>query len=311
MAGLSVVVVNWNTRELLRDCLDSVLRNAQDILLEVLVVDNASTDGSRELVRSQFPEVRLIENEVNLGFAVANNQAFPLCSAEYVLLLNSDTIVVGNALKILVDFLSEHPKVGAVGPKVVHPASRLRTLSCGYQPTIRTMFDHYFFLSRLFPNWRIFRGFHLLIGVHDDRPRPVEWLSGACFLVRRKVIERVGPLSEDWFMYAEDLEWCDRISAAGWALYHVPEAVIEHYHGASAQRNEAVSTMWVQSLQRHFVARTQPARIHLLLFNAILAVGLMSRAIIYWLRGLTDRGDGDFWRAESRRFLAYARAAWK
>lgn len=306
---LSIVIVSWNTRDLLADCLNSVMVNARHLSLQVIVIDNGSADGSAAMVRSEFPGVQLVENEANIGFAAANNRALPLCSAEYVLLLNPDTRVIGPALTILSDFLREHPPVGAVGPKIVHPQSRFRTLSCGYQPTIRTIFNHYFFLSRLFPESPAFRGYQLLMGVHDKQPRVVEWLSGVCLMVRRQVIEQVGPLREDWFMYAEDLEWCERISAGGWGLVHVPTAIVEHHQGASAQQNEAVRTMWVQSLKRYFVMRTKATRLQSLVFNTVLGMGLLFRAALYWGQGLAPRPDRRMWQAESRRFWAYALAA--
>jgi len=311
MPNLSIIIVNWNTKDLLADCLDSIMENGHGLSLQIFVVDTDSPDGCAEMVRTRFPDVHLIENETNVGFAAANNQALPLCFAEYVMLLNSDTQIVGNALVVLVDFLNEHPRAGAIGPKIVHPLSRLRTLSCGYQPTLRTIFNHYFFLSRLFPESQTFRGYHLLIDIHDDRPRPVEWLSGACLLVRRQVIEQVGPLREDWFMYVEDLEWCDRISAGGWELIHVPDAVVQHYQGASTQRNKAVSTMWIQNLKEYFVMRSRATRLESSLFSLVLAMGLTFRAVLYWVRGLVQGQSDVAWRAEGNRFLAHALTALK
>jgi len=309
VTDLSIIVVSWNTKDLLADCLNSVIANSRDLSLQIIVVDNGSADGSAAMVRSKFSNVQLIENQANLGFAAANNLALPLCTAEYVLLLNPDTRIIGQALSILAEFLREHPQVGAVGPKVVHPLSRFRTLSCGHQPTIRTVFNHYFFLSRLFPESPAFRGYQLLMGVHDREPRAVEWLSGVCLMVRRQVIEQVGPLREDWFMYAEDLEWCERISAGGWELVHVPAAIVEHHQGASVQQNEAVHTMWVQSLKQYFVMRTQATHLQSLVFSMVLSMGLLFRAVLYWGQGLVARQDRRMWQAESRRFWAYALAA--
>lgn len=309
MVDLSIIIVNWNTRELLRDCLASIFATAGDVsgrMIEVFVVDNNSSDGSTEMVREQFPQVRLIENQENAGFAVANNQVFPLCSADYVLLLNPDTRVLGDALSVLLTFMKEHPDTGAIGPKIVHPEMRLRVLSCGYQPTVRTIFNQYFFLSSLFPTSRAFRGTNLIIGVHDSQVEPVEWLSGACLLVRKQVIEQVGPLSEEWFMYAEDMEWCHRIAASGWKLYHVPTAVIEHYTNASSDQNKAVAVTWVRNLRSYFVSREHPSRLKLFLFDCVLVSGMFMRAIIYWARSIIDHQRRAMWQAEARKFLAYA-----
>jgi GT2 family glycosyltransferase len=307
MSDLSVVIVSWNTRELLRDCLESVFNS--DLTLDVLVVDNNSSDGSQAMVRERFPQVRLIENRNNVGFAVANNQAFPLCSADYVLLLNSDTRISGDALSLLVKFMREHPEAGAVGPKIVHPEMRLRVLSCGYQPTLRTLLNQYFFLSSFFPHMEIFRGTNLLIGVHDDRVREVEWLSGACMLVRRKVIEDVGALNEEWFMYAEDMEWCQRIMAGGWKIYHIPEAVVEHRLGASSEQNEEVSTMWVKSLRSYFIVSRHPSWFRLFLFDFILIAGLFLRAGIYAMRAFINAQHRALWKSEAKKFVSYAVSA--
>src|SRR5690554_4250491 len=149
---LSIVVVNWNTRDLLRDCLALVFQYADGIVPEVFVVDNHSSDGSGAMVRREFPAVRLVENESNVGFAAANNQVFSLCTADLVMLLNPDTRVREGALQTLVRFMRAHPKAGAAGPLVVHPAGRLRAMSCGQQPTLRTLFNHYSGLSALLPH---------------------------------------------------------------------------------------------------------------------------------------------------------------
>src|SRR5438270_5718445 len=131
--ALSVIILSWNTRDLLRDCLTSVIGEAAGLETEIIVADNASSDGSVEMVRETFPNVRIIENKTNLGFAVANNRVFPLCRSDKILLLNSDTIVKPQALQIMVDFLDQHPDVGVVGPKLIHPHARLDVLGCGEQ----------------------------------------------------------------------------------------------------------------------------------------------------------------------------------
>jgi GT2 family glycosyltransferase len=302
---LSIVIVNWNTADLLRECLQSVLENAGAIVPEVLVVDNHSSDGSQDMVRQEFPSVRLIANQSNVGFAAANNQAFPECSADLILLLNPDTRVLGEGLAVLVAFMRAHPEAGAIGPKVVHPAGRLRLLSCGYQPTLRTLFNHFSGLSSLFPHSPAFRGLHLVMGRHDDCVRAVEWISGACLLVRKQVIQQAGALSEEWFMYAEDMEWCQRIAAAGWRLYSVPEAVVEHHVGAAASRSKRVSTMWVGSLRSYCVCREPPSFIRLLLLDAVLIAGLGMRALLYFARALVGCRRRDMWRSEARRFATY------
>ena len=302
---LSIVIVNWNTLPLLRSCLESVLQENESLSMETLVVDNASTDGSADMVSHDFPWVRLIRNSENVGFARANNQAILDSTGRYVFLLNSDTQVKEGAIRTLVQFMDKHPETGAVGPKIIHPQGRLRVLSCGYQPTLRTVFYHYFFLSRLFPNRRAFRGLNLIGGRDDACALPVEWLSGAALMVRRQTVEQVGLLDERWFMYAEDMEWCDRIGKAGWTIFHVPDATVAHQFGASGHADERVSTMWVESLHKYYAAMPTSSRFRLALFDLVLTIGFLFRASIYSVSRLITR-QKQLWRIEARRFLRYA-----
>jgi len=309
VSDLGVVIVTWNAREVIRACLDSLFCDAEGLSLQVMVVDNASSDGTAEIVERAYPSVTVVRNAENRGFAAANNQALPLLDAPYVMLLNPDTVVRPGALRILRRYLDEHATVGAVGPKVVHPAMRLRVLSCGYQPSVRTVINQYAGLSRLFPERRAFRGVNLLMGLHDDRPREVEWLSGVCLMVRQSVVASVGLLSERWFMYAEDMEWSHRMRQTGWQLFHVPEAIIEHHLGHSAAGNARVSTMWVTSQRSFYRERENASWWQRHAFDAALAGGLLLRSVLYGGRGLLGGAAASMWRRESRRFWAYARAA--
>lgn len=303
---LSVVIVSWNTRELLRACLSSVFENASALSLEVFVVDNASTDGSAAMVRENFPQVRLIENQNNVGFAAANNQIFPQCSAEFVLLLNSDTVIIDKALQILVDFMRANREAGAVGPRLLHPRLKMRVLGCGHQPTLWREFNHQFGLSRLFPRSRFFRGIYLFVNVHDDKVREVEWISGAVLLVRNDVIKTIGGLSERWFMYAEDMEWCHRMQLAGWKLYSVPSAVVEHHLSASTKQSKNAHVMSIAAGRSYFVHSQNPSVLKLFLFDLVTIVGMLLRATGFFLRSLTDPHHADMWRSRARLFARYA-----
>lgn len=301
--------MNWNTKQLLHDCLESIDTHKGLLHLQIIAVDNASSDGSQTLVSDLFPNVELVANAENVGFAKANNQAFPICRADNIMLLNSDTIVLEGALQQLLVFINTHQDAGAVGPRVVHPHMRLRVMSCGYQPSLRTLFNQYSGLSSLFPTLHLFRGVNLLLGRHDDRVREVEWISGACLLTRRQVIDAVGGLDEQWFMYAEDMEWCSRIQRAGWKLYSVPEATIEHLVGASSKKNKATSTMWIRSTREYFQRREGRSALKTFLYDLIMTTGLASRSALYWARGVIDHSKRDVWWSESSEFFVYARAA--
>ena len=307
---LSIVIVSWNTQRLLRLCLASVFATARDLALEVFVSDNASNDGSAEMVEREFPQVRLIRNESNLGFAVANNRVFPLCAADLVMLLNSDTALRAGALQELLAFLKEHPRVGAAGPKLVHPQGELSVLHCGEQPTLRTVFNHHLFLSRIFPHIPAFQGLHYYAGKHDRQPRSVGWLSGACLLVRRSVIDQVGPLNERWFMYAEDQEWCDRIRTAGWEVFHVPAAVVEHHLSASVGKNPDAEVLVATTARDYFVQRNQAGSLQTWLYDLIRLCGLLMRALGYFVISLRRTGEErSRWAAKALTFSRYARAA--
>lgn len=305
--NLSIVVVSWNTCDLLKACLSSVFENAGDLKLEVFVVDNASTDESPSMVRKCFPQVRLIENKTNVGFAAANNLMFSQCSADFVLLLNSDTIVLGNALQILVEFMRANPTAGAVGPRLLHPRLQLRVLGCGYQPTLWHEFNHQFGLSQLFPHSSLFRGIHLFTNLHDDRVREVEWISGACLLVRKSVIEQIGGLNERWFMYAEDMEWCRRMIAAGWTLYSVPHAIVEHHLSASTKQRDDAALISVSAERSYFAYSQQPSRLKLILYDLVCTTGNLLRTILFFARSLADVHHAEMWRSRGRLFARYAR----
>ena len=306
-SDLSIVIVSWNTRELLHKCLSSVFDNAGSLALEVFVVDNHSSDGSVAMIRESFPQVHLLQNNHNVGFAAANNQAFAKCSSEFELLLNSDTIVVGNALQTLVNFIRAHPDAGAIGPRLLHPRLQLRVLGCGYQPTLWNEFNHQFGLSQLFPYSTLFRGVHLFTKIHDDRVREVEWISGACLLVRKSVIQDIGGLDERFFMYAEDMEWCRRMIQAGYKLYSVPEAVVEHHLSASTKKRDDAALLSVSAGRSYFAYAEKPPRFKLLLYDVVCICGNLLRTILFFARSITDVQQAEMWRSRARLFARYAR----
>lgn len=304
---MAIIVVNWNTKDLLEKCMESVFDTTDSSRIQVVVVDNGSTDGSVEMIRSKFPLVELIQNLENTGFAKANNQAIAATDSEFVMLLNSDTRIMGGAIEGLHEFMSENLAAGAAAPLLTHPQDRFRVLSCGYQPTLRALFNHYMMLSSLFRRSRFFRGVNLFAGSHDDVVREVDWLSGACLVIRRAVIDTVGALDDSWFMYAEDMEFCDRIARAGWKLYHVPSEKVEHIGGASMNSTDAISSVYIDSLRSYFIRRETPSRTRLLAFDAIVAMGLGLRVCVYAARAVIDRPRKDLWWSETKKFFSYAR----
>ena len=233
---LSVVIVNYNTRDLLRACLRSVQESEGIPDLELFVVDNASTDGSAEMVASEFPWVQLIVSSVNGGYAYANNLALKRCTGDYLLLLNPDTVLPPLALRRMLDFMDAHPEAGAAGPKLIRQNGSL-DLACRRSfPSPEVSLYRMLGLSRLFPRSRRFGRYNLTY-LDPDVPAEVDSVVGAFMMVRAEAARQVGLLDESFFMYGEDLDWAFRIKAAGWKVLYNPEVVVLHYKGASSRRN--------------------------------------------------------------------------
>ena len=232
---LSIVVVSYNVRELLRGCLRSIrasLELSPELSSEVWVVDNASGDGSAAMVAQEFPETHLIRRDGNAGFAAASNEAIGQSTGRYVLLLNPDTLVLDDALGAVVRFLDEHPKVGGAGARLLNPDGS-RQHSCFRFPTLWMSFLDFFPLNHRLVNSRLNGRYPTR---DDDRAYPVDHPLGAFFAVRREVIDQVGLLDEGFFMYCEEIDWALRISRAGWPIYYVPTAKVIHYVGQSARQ---------------------------------------------------------------------------
>jgi GT2 family glycosyltransferase len=208
MTEVSVVVVNWNTQDILRDCLKSIYEQAGEIDLEVIVIDNASTDGSVEMVKKDFPQVTLIENSQNRGFAAANNQGIDISKGRYVLLLNSDTVVLDNAIAKTVAFADSHPKAAIVGCRVLNPDQTLQP-TCFMFPSILNMLLSSTYLYKIFPKSKFFGREQMTWWDRSD-VREVDVVTGCFMLIRRKAIQQVGTMDEQFFMYGEETDWCYR-----------------------------------------------------------------------------------------------------
>jgi N-acetylglucosaminyl-diphospho-decaprenol L-rhamnosyltransferase len=258
---LSIIVVNWNTREFLRDCLRSVYESGGDLCFETVVVDNCSADQSCAMVFEEFPQVRLIESEINGGYAYANNLGLRQFHARYYLLLNPDTLLPKDALQRMVEFMDAHPEVGIAGPKLVMADGSL-DLACrrGF-PTPENSFYKLFGLSRLFPNSERFGQYNMTF-LDPEQEAEVDSVVGAFMMVRREVVEQVGGLDEAYFMYAEDLDWALRAKQAGWKVYYYPEVTVLHYKRQSSEQNSerAQHEFWRAMYifyRKHYAASTR------------------------------------------------------
>jgi len=235
--NISIVIVNWNTKEILKNCLQSIYEQTKDIAFETIVIDNGSTDGSVEMIKGRFPEVVLIENDENRGFAAANNQGIAIAKGQYVLLLNSDTVILDNAIEKTFKFAEENPDSGVIGCRVLNSDKTLQP-TCFMFPSLvnRVLFTGYFY--KLFPKNKFF-GRERMTWWNRNTQREVDVVTGCYMLVSRKAIEQVGVMDEIFFMYAEEIDWCYRFKQAGWKNLFTPDAEIIHLGGASAIRHKA------------------------------------------------------------------------
>lgn len=236
---LSVIIVNWKTRDLLRNCLHALYSSNPPQPCEVIVVDNGSADLSAGMVRRTFPDVHLIANAENLGYARANNQGIAVANGEYVVLLNSDALPRPGTLTALADLLDRHPEVGVVSPRLVLPDGTPQPFAFGRDPSPR------YLLRR---GWRRLAQGRALHNWAVSRPVRVDWVSGACLMTRRAVLDVAGGLDESFFMYFEDVDFCRRVRQAGWQVVYAPVADCVHLGGQSQKQNPAARDAYAQSL---------------------------------------------------------------
>ena len=245
---LSIIIVNWNTKDFLCACLDSVFKETKSISFEVFVVHNASSDGSPEMVEREFPQVKLIKNKENLGFAKANNQAIRKSGGKYIFFLNPDTILINNAPKIMIDFMEKDENVGICGARLFRE-DMSGQVSYGDFPSLWQVISETLFLPRIlcrnwFPNTGI---------IPDNKitgPIPVNYVSGASLMLRREIINKIGLFDEAFFAYFEEADLYYRTNQSGWKIYYIPSAKVVHYGGgvSSKKLNEVRSVIFYRSM---------------------------------------------------------------
>ncbi len=321
---LSIIIVSWNVRDLLAACLrsltddgrrtivderaSSVVRHPSSLIREIIVIDNASADGSAEMVAAEFPEVQLIANPDNRGFTRGNNQGLALARGRYVFFLNPDTEVVGDALATMIANLDAHPEVGALGPELRY-GDGSRQSSRRRFPTLMTALFESTPLAWHWPSnpwarrYRMEQG----LGVREQesgvrsqesggRGQEVDWLVGAALMVRREALEQIGDFDEGYFMYSEELDWCRRAKDAGWRIVYLPAAQIIHYEGKSSEQVVAA---------RHIRFNTSKVR-YFRKFHGPLAAGILRFALLgmFGVEWLLEAGK---WLLGSKRSLRQQR----
>ncbi|GAB4516327.1 MAG: glycosyltransferase family 2 protein [Anaerolineae bacterium] len=289
MTDLAIIIVNYNTRDLLRECLRSVYASRGELSYVVYVVDNASTDGSAAMVRAEFPQARVIESPVNGGFAYANNLGLkalgfppeggvveaPHRLPRYVLLLNPDTVLPPGALAEMMAFMDARPSAGVVGPKLVRPDGSL-DLACRRSfPTPEISFWRMTGLSRLFPRSRRFGRYNMTY-LDPDTLTQVDSVVGAFMWVRREAILQVGLLDEAFWMYGEDLDWAKRIKDAGWEVWYNPAVTVLHVKEAASRKSRRAREEFYRAMvifyRKHYAATT-PFWLHWLILGGIAIKG--------------------------------------
>jgi GT2 family glycosyltransferase len=285
---LCIVKLNWNTRDLLRKCLQTVQASEGEFTFHTIVVDNGSTDGSAEMVREEFPNVELIVSQINGGYSYGNNLGLHSLgfrgagdvdrdAPRYVLLLNPDTEVPPNALYDMAEYMDAHPEVGVAGPKLIMPLDDNKLdLACRRSfPTPEVAFYHYSGLAKLFPKSPKFARYNMTY-VDQNTEIEVDSVVGAYMQVRREAIRAVGLLDETFFMYGEDLDWAFRIKSAGWKVMYHPQVVVKHVKRAASRRSPKAQFEFYRAMlifyRKHF-RTTTPLWLHTLVLIALLMKG--------------------------------------
>ncbi|MGQ9805829.1 MAG: glycosyltransferase [Chlorobiales bacterium] len=281
---LSIVIVSYNVKEFLEQCLYSVLKAMQHIDGEIFVVDNNSVDGTQSMLKAKFnaPNIHLILNKENVGFGKANNQALRLCKSEFILVLNPDTLLQEDTLEKMIAFMKTDTKIGAAGCKLLNADGTFQ-LSCRRSfPSPEVSLYKIIGLSRLFPKSKRFARYNLTY-LSTEETYEVDALMGAFMFLRREVIETVGLFDEAFFMYGEDLDWCYRIKQAGWKIYYYPGTQIIHYKGESAKKMSFNYVVQFYEAMLIFVRKYYASSKW---FEAILILGIYARASLAFLRRL-------------------------
>ncbi|MCC6442027.1 MAG: glycosyltransferase family 2 protein [Armatimonadetes bacterium] len=289
---LSAIIVNWNSRDCLRDCLESLQADLQSIAApsEIWVMDNASSDGSREMVVQGFPAARFVSLGRNLGFARAANEGGRRSLGRYLLILNPDTLILPGGVARLLEFVERNPEVGAAGPRLLNPDGSLQP-SWGRFPDLLTEAVCQFYLYRWLPAGRPVGNRLARLARPPEEPLPVDWVAGACLMVRRQAWEEAGPLDEEIFLYGEDLDWCFRARQSGWPIWHIPQARVVHLLSHATGREPACKLLrQAQGMQRFFRAyRSSPAATaHI----ALMAFGAVLRWTVWRIKAAAAGGKG-------------------
>lgn len=292
--SVSIVVVTWNQKDIVAQCLESIRRYADHSTTEVIVVDNASTDGTPEMIRDQFPLVKLITNITNLGFAKANNIGIHESKGQYVCLVNSDVVVPEGCVERAIDYMERNPSIGMLGPKMRLPDGTIGQSCMGF-PSIWNWLCRALALDNLVVGRRLFGGF-LRTDFRYDRIQDVDVLTGWFWIATRKALRQVGPLDERYFMYGEDIDWCKRFHEAGWRLVFYPD--VEAIHHAAASSKLAPVRFYIEehraNMQYLCKFHSRVARVGFWLVTALQEILRISGYGVAYVLHKSRRGEASF-----------------
>jgi GT2 family glycosyltransferase len=290
---LSIIIVNWNTKEFLRNCLNSIYENLPPFSLEIIVVDNASSDGSQDMVKKEFPEVILIENSLNLGYSKANNIGFKLSKGRYILFLNSDTIVHRDTLSKALDFMKLYDDAGVMGCKTLNSDGSLQYSAFNFPSPIR-IFAYITGLNRLFKISR-FKNF--------SKVRLIDYVQGSFLLTRRDILESIGGFDENFFMYNEDVDLCKRLWNLGFKVYYNPDISITHYLGGSSKKNPEVLKKYIES--SIYLYRKHKKSLDVFILKVVIFKAVLIKITLHILTSFLKLKFPDF------KYLKFLRSCWK
>jgi len=285
MPDLSIIIVSWNTKQLLQECLESLYCHTKGITFEVFVVDNNSSDGSPEMVRTLFPQVGVIANDHNAGFSKANNQAIRISQGRYIALLNPDTLLTEDVFSPLIAYADQHEKIGAIGPKIFCRDGKTIQYACAKKlPNLYFAFCNSAGLSYRF---KMFDRANMSYWDHEDS-RDIEALCGACMVVRKSAIDAVGLMDENQFMYGDEIDWCKRIADAGWRIYYYADASIIHYGGESSKQiMQRVNYQMLKATRYYY--RKHYGEAYALAYSA--QIGLLSILKYIWMLAFRSKNE--------------------
>ncbi len=282
---ISICIVTFRARDYLQACLNSIYETTQKAFFEIIVVDNASEDGSITMIRNEFPDIQVIQNQSNEGFTRPTNQAMRVAQGRYILQLNPDTLIHPHALDLLIEFLDTHPEVGIAGPKVLNEDGTLQKPCRRSEARPWDVFTYFVGLANRFPHNKRFSGYYM--GYMDEnKTHEVHGVAGSCMLIRSEVIQQIGYLDERYFAYQEDADYCLQARRAGWKVYYYPKAQVTHFGGKGGSRIQPYRSIMAWHKSYYLYYRKNFAEEYPLVFNWLYYVVMTGKLLLALLKNL-------------------------